>query len=109
MEDVEALCERVIIINHGELGYDGSLSQLLATYIDCKVLEISFTERVLKGDLEKLGRVREFNPRRVVLEVEKSEAKKVAAKILTKFPVDDILINEEDISEVVRKIFSEKR
>ncbi|MEK7623660.1 MAG: ABC transporter ATP-binding protein, partial [Patescibacteria group bacterium] len=34
MEDVEALCERVVIINHGALMYDGSLQQLLDKYID---------------------------------------------------------------------------
>ena len=48
MEDVEALCERVVIINHGALMYDGSLQQLLDKYIDHKILEVTFTEPVEK-------------------------------------------------------------
>jgi len=106
MEDVEALCERVVIINHGVIGYDGSLNKLIGQYVENKILEITFTEKVEVKALEKLGEIKEYSARRVVLEIPKAEAKKVAAKILTKFPVDDILINEEDISEVVRKIFS---
>ena len=38
----------------------------------------------------------------------KKVAKAVAAKMLAKLPVDDILINEVDISTVVRRIFQRK-
>lgn len=107
MEDVEALCDRVVIINHGIIGYDGSFQKLLAQYVDHKILRVSFTEKVVTADLAKLGVIKEQSNRHVVLEVPKAEAKKVATKILSKLPVDDILINEEDISDVVRKIFSE--
>ncbi len=109
MEDVEALSQRVIIINHGELIYDGGLQALLDQYIDHKVLEITFTEEVTAQKLNSLGRLREHTTKRAVLEVTKAESKKVAAKILTKFPVDDILINEVEIDTVIRKIFTEKK
>lgn len=109
MEDVEALCERVIIINYGALMYDGGLVELLNRYIDHKLLEVTFTEKVSADQLKKLGKIKERTPQRVVLEVPKSNAKHVAASMLTQLPVDDILINEVPIDDVIRKIFQEKR
>jgi len=109
MEDVEALCERIVIINHGELMYDGDLHKLVDTYVDHKVLEVTFTEKVDKTTLSKLGKVKEYTTQRVVLEVPKDKAKTVAAQMLTKLPVDDILINEPDIDGVIRKIFQSKK
>lgn len=105
MEDVEALCERVIIINYGELIYDGKLQKLLDRYIDHKILEVTFTEDVNEDTLSPLGHIKEGAPRRVVLEVPKDKAKDTAITILTQFPVDDILINEVEVESVIRKIF----
>ncbi|HLD60947.1 MAG TPA: ABC transporter ATP-binding protein [Patescibacteria group bacterium] len=106
MEDVEALCERVIIINHGSLIYDGGLSKLMDQYIDQKILEITFTEDVSRAQLEKFGVIKEYAPQRVVLEVPKEQTKNSAVRILSDLPVDDVLINEVPIDDVIRKIFT---
>lgn len=109
MDDVKALCDRVIIINHGMLIYDGNLKQLIDKYVSHNVLEITFTEPVKKTELAKYGTVKEYDTHRVVLEVSKQAVKQVAAQILTTLPVDDVLINEVDIDEVIRTIFTEKK
>lgn len=108
MEDVEALCERVVVINFGEIVYDGGLKKLIDEYVDYKVLELTFTESVERKDLEKFGVISQFSSNRVVLEVPKEEVKKVAAKVLAKLPVDDILINEAEVAEVIRHIFKKR-
>lgn len=106
MEDVEALCERVIIINHGLLIYDGSLGKLLDTYVDKKILEVTFTSDVARSAVAVFGSVVEFTPQRAVLEVPKAETKSAAIRILSTLPVDDVLINEVPIDDVIRKIFT---
>ncbi len=105
MEDVEELCERVIIINHGELIYDGKLAKLIDGYIDHKILEVTFTEEVAEDRFKEFGTIKEYTKRRVVMEVPKIQAKQVAIQLLNTFPVDDILINEVNIDDVIRKIF----
>lgn len=107
MEDIEALSQRVIIMNRGEIGYDGSLAALKARYIDAKELVVTFTEDVFKRQLSVFGKVKDWSSRRVVLEVPKAEAKHVAAGILADFPVDDILINEPAVDDVIRRVFQE--
>lgn len=105
MEDVEALCKRVIIINHGVIIYDGALADLVEKHIDHKIITVSFTKEVQKRDLDKLGLVREYKPQYVVLEIPNRRVKERAVKILTTLPVDDILIDEAPVEEVIRKIF----
>ncbi|MBI2990089.1 MAG: ABC transporter ATP-binding protein [Candidatus Magasanikbacteria bacterium] len=109
MEDVEELCERVIIINHGSVMYDGLLKKLMDEYVDHKILEVTFKKDITKKELESLGTIKEQTPRRVVLEVPKSKAKSVAIELLSSFPVDDILINEADVQDVIRSIFTQKK
>jgi ABC-2 type transport system ATP-binding protein len=109
MDDVEALCERVIMINHGEVMYDGKLKELVNKYITEKFLEITFTEPIKKSDVAPFGTIKEFDKTRIVLSVKKENAKDIAATILKKFPVDDILINQPDVDVVIRKAFAEKK
>ena len=108
MEDVEALCERVIIINFGTSIYDGSLKELLDKHIDHKILEVTFTEPINKETLAPFGKIREYSSQRVVLAVPKIKTRETAAAMLTTLPVDDILINEVGIDDVIRHIFGQK-
>jgi ABC-2 type transport system ATP-binding protein len=107
MEDVKEMCKRVIIIEEGEIMYDGDLASLIEKYAPYKVLKITFEgEGVKKEDVEKFGNLVKFTPHSVTLQVPRAKAKDAARDILSSdLPVDDILIDEVDISDVVRKIF----
>ena len=60
-----------------------------------------------KSEVEKYGKLIKFQPSQVTLQVDRARAKDVAQGILSSdLAVDDILIDEVDISDVVRKIFS---
>ena len=108
MEDVEALCERVMIINHGEIAYDGNFHELIDRYVDYKILEVTFKKKVDNETLKAFGEIKERSLKRAVFKIPKEKVKEVAVKIMSKMPVDDILINEVGIDEIVRKIFQEK-
>ena len=107
MEDIEQLCSRVIIIDQGRIIYDGQLASLVDKYVQHKVIKVSFTKPVAKNDLTGFGKIKEHLPQRTVLEVPKDQVKTVAASILSKLPVDDILIDEVEIDDVIRKIFED--
>jgi ABC-2 type transport system ATP-binding protein len=108
MEDVKELCKRVIIIEEGKIGYDGDLASLIEKYAPYKVLKITFEGNGVKeDDVREFGEVHNFTPHGVTLRVPREKAKNVARDILSSnLPVDDILIDEVDISDVVREIFS---
>lgn len=106
MADVEALATRLIIINHGSLLYDGSLHEFMDQYVQHKVISVTFSKDVSRGDVESYGKIREWKSLHAVIEVPKDDVAKNAAAILTKLPVEDILIDEVELEEIIRKIFT---
>ncbi len=106
MEDVERLCKRVIIVHQGAVMYDGSLGKLIDTHVDYKILRIHFAREVARADLSRWGTVKEYHPLRVTLEVPKGKVKEVAAALFSALPIEDITIQEEDLDEVIRTVFS---
>jgi len=110
MEDIKELCQRVIIVDHGTIIYDGDLNSLIMKYAPYKLLNITFDGNGVKREqLKKYGIVDKLTPHSVSLKVDRDKVKKVAVEILSsELPVDDILIDEVDINDVIRKIFSHK-
>jgi len=107
MEDIKDLCRRVIIINLGKVIYDGAIDELIKRHAPYKLLKITFEANGIKrGQVEKYGEVVEFSSYRAVIKVARIGAQKAAIALLSSaLPVDDILIDEMDIDEVIRKVF----
>lgn len=108
MDDVKELCKRVIIIDHGKILYDGSLESIVIKYAPNKLLSVILSKKVDKSDLEKLGKITDYSMPKVTLSVPRQDSNKVAAKLLEKFPVKDLNIEEPDIEEIIRDVFSSK-
>lgn len=110
MEDISQLCKRVIIINLGQIVYDGDLQALIQKYAPYKLLTVTFNNAGIKrGDIQKYGEIGEFSPYKVSLKIPRERVKEIASQILTShLPVDDILIDEPEVDDIIRKIFQEK-
>jgi ABC-2 type transport system ATP-binding protein len=110
MEDISRLCKRVIIIDLGKIIYDGPLDDLIKRYARDKLLIVSFNaDNVRREDVELYGELISIASDKAVLRIPRNEVKSSASKILSSnLPVDDILINEMEINEVIRIIFSKK-
>jgi ABC-2 type transport system ATP-binding protein len=106
MEDVKALCGRIIIIDLGKIIYDGSLKDLTKRYADKKWITITFRDKIKTEDLVKFGKIIKYGENRAIIEVDRTSCSKIAALILDKFPIDDVLIAEEKIDNIVRGIFT---
>jgi ABC-2 type transport system ATP-binding protein len=61
MKDVEQLCKRVIIIDHGKILYDGALADIVKKYVKNKTLTVVFEKPVDRQKLAKLGEVIKFD------------------------------------------------
>lgn len=107
MQDVEALCERIIIINHGKILFDGLLSRLVKKYAPYRLVKIVLHEKIERQALENLGEVRAFTYPEVVLTIPYKKTGEASAEILRKLPVEDVTIEEPEIEDVIREIFQE--
>lgn len=108
MEDIKELCQRVVIINLGKIIYDGKLEDIIKKYAPHKLLKITFNENgITREAMKKFGEVESFTPYSCSIKVNRDKAKEVAIALLSsELPVDDIIIDEVDIDDVVRQIFS---
>lgn len=109
MDDIKELCERVIIINHGEVVYDGKLALLMEKYAPHKTISITTSISNSEEKLKLFGDVVTYEEFASTFKVLRSEAKYLAARLIeSDLGVEDILIHEVSIDDVVRHIFAQK-
>lgn len=108
MGDVKELCKRAIIIDHGHKIFDGELQSIIDRYARNKILSLVMSEKVSKKDLEKFGEVKEYQMPKVTLLVPRQHAAKVAGKLLSELPVQDVNIEEPPIEAIIREVFQTK-
>jgi ABC-2 type transport system ATP-binding protein len=104
MADVEALAERVVVIHHGALLFDGGLGALVARFSPHKTVIVDL-ERAADG-FERYGEVVAVDGLRATLRVPKSEAAAVTARLLAELPVVDLSVSDPPIDEVIDTVFT---
>ncbi len=109
MGDVEALCKRVIIINHGEILYDGLLSDLIKKHAPYKIIKVIFSKKVERKDIAEFPQTERFEYPEWEVRMSQEDANETAAKILKKLPVEDITIEDPGIEDVIARLFPASR
>jgi ABC-2 type transport system ATP-binding protein len=104
MADVEALAERVIVIHHGTLLFDGPLAGLVERFSPYKTLTVDL-ERPGSG-MERYGEVVDIDEVRVTLRIPKGEAAAITARLLADHAVCDLSVTDPPIDEVIDRVFS---
>ncbi len=105
MKDVEALCDRAIIINEGEIKHDGPIGEILDRFSKHKIIDLLFATATVPEGLERFGRLLEARPPRVRLEVERQQIPRVLAGLLENYEVEDIGVQERPLEEVIAEMF----
>ena len=106
MEDIEALCQRVIIIDHGRIMYDGSLTSIVGRFATHKIIGLTFSEPP-ECDFASAGEVVEKTTNGVKLKVPRAKVTDTARDLLATCRVLDITVTDPPIEEVIRSVFSE--
>ncbi len=109
LQDVEKLCQRVIIIDNGRLLYDGQLLDLKNKFGGQRYLVVDFGEDY--EDISVSGaKLVEQEGLRVTYRFARNEitASGLIGRISAKFKIRDLEVRETDIEETVRRIYEEK-
>jgi ABC-2 type transport system ATP-binding protein len=108
MADIQELCRRVLIIDHGRLFFDGELEEILDRSADYKRVTLHTDPAAPHpdADLSLYGKVVEHSPVTVQLEVKRDRVIAVCKALLDRFSVLDIDIQEVPIEEVIRRLFT---
>jgi ABC-2 type transport system ATP-binding protein len=107
MDDVAALCPRVIVIDRGRLTYDGSLEALARELRPDKRLTLRFASAVERGDVEALGgRLVSCDGMNALLQIGAGSARSVVERALSSLPVADLKIEDAPLEEVIADLFA---
>lgn len=116
LDDIEELCQRILIIDAGKLIYDGALSDIKTKYgSDCKV---SFVLKEPWKDFVDLAKMMDVDPSMISVNLNEDKLEigfdkrnlsvaTVTATIMKHFEVSDLSIQETDIEAIVARIYRE--
>jgi ABC-2 type transport system ATP-binding protein len=103
MQDIEELCKRVIIIDHGQVFFDGELDEIIEKFAGYKLLRFTF-EKTPSCSFDT-GEVIERTATSVKLRVPRSKVAEACRVILSSCDVRDFSVEEEPIEEIIRQVF----
>lgn len=114
LADVEELCKRIILIDHGRILHDGGVADLMAMHAPHRTLVVRLADRSAKGtygspaDLVMPGVSIVDGPPGTVhirFEATRTPVQELIAAVNAHFPIADLSIVESDLEDVVREIY----
>ncbi len=109
LSDIEDLCERIILINHGAVVYDGSLSGVTGTLGDVKTVRLVFDRDVGAHELETLGNPLNSEGTSAVFEVARASVRDFSKAALDSLPVIDLTIEDAPLEDGIARLFKGER
>ncbi len=106
MKDVAALCRRVVIIAHGRIMYDGSLTGIIDRFSGHKMITLVFAGDTLPAGLSEFGEVVEEQAPKIKLRVDRQVVADALATILARHTVQDVSVEDAPLEEVIAEMFS---
>jgi ABC-2 type transport system ATP-binding protein len=108
MADVTALCERVIIIDHGQLKYDGGLTDLSRKIAPFKLIGVMLADAATH-DLSRYGIEvqNEEDTGKRYIQVRAEDVTRATSEMLSSLPIHDITIADPSIESVIEQAFNQ--
>jgi ABC-2 type transport system ATP-binding protein len=103
--DIERLCRRVMVIDHGRLAYDGSLDALRATVDADRILIVDLARPAPPIEVEGAGVVRTDGPRQWLAIPSAVNAAAVVAAVAGRYEVEDISLREPGIEDLITRLY----
>ncbi|MBL7498863.1 ATP-binding cassette domain-containing protein [Frankia sp. CNm7] len=106
--DIEQLCRRVLVIDHGRLGFDGELAVLRERLGGDRTLVVDLAEPLPALSVATPGArvIRVDGPRQWLAFPATASAAPLVAEIAARYPLVDLSIREPPIEEVVTRLYT---
>jgi ABC-2 type transport system ATP-binding protein len=109
LSDIERLCRRLLIIDHGRVIYDGGLEELIERYGEERTLIVDLEEPAEPLDVQGARVVRVEGPRQWLrFRRDAVSAAELTAAVAAQARLVDLAIDEPDIEDVVSRIYRDR-
>lgn len=108
--DIEKTCDRLMIIEKGNLIYDGGMEYLKRKYTKKRILCIELEEQPKNIQLNiPFTEVQNIEKNKIYLlyDNEKTNASFIITHIANKYSIKDVVVEESKIEDIVKQIYSE--
>jgi ABC-2 type transport system ATP-binding protein len=109
MQDIEELCERVIIIDHGQVFFDGALQDIIDRLATHKIMTLTRRKGLAKCELTRFGEILEESPTQVRLKVPRNRIVTASRELIAALEVDDFTVEDVPIEDIIREVFSTRQ
>jgi len=106
LQDIEALCDRVIVIDHGTAVFDGPLTRLRTTGGATRTLVVDLVDEVPPIAVDGAEVVKVEGPRQWLAFPADASAAALVAQVAAAYDVADLSIHEPDIEDVIWDLYS---
>ena len=107
MKDVQALCQRVVIIAKGTIHFDGSLESIVDRATDHKLVTLQLAEGESLEGMERFGTLEKTDPPKVTLRVLREDVARVLSSVLDQRRIIDVVVEDPPLEEVLADIFTQ--
>tara|TARA_B100000809_G_scaffold130522_1_gene128352 strand:+ start:253 stop:1251 length:999 start_codon:yes stop_codon:yes gene_type:complete len=107
MKDVQALCQRVVIIAKGTIHFDGSLESIVDRATDHKLVTLQLAEGESLEGMELFGTLEKTDPPKVTLRVLREDVARVLSSVLDQRRITDVVVEDPPLEEVLADIFTQ--
>ena len=106
MQDIERLCKRVIIINYGEIIYDGYIEDIKRKYLKKKVIDVKFEDEKFDFKLEGCRIIQKTKYEiKIELDLGKNSINNLVNHIMKNLKVLDINVQDPSIEDIIKTIY----
>ena len=109
MDDVAALCPRVIVIDHGQLIWDGALADLVKQVRPDKRLRLRLSRAVEERDLAGLGTVVQREATEATVQVTQANLQEAVTRAMAQLPLVDLTVEDPPLEEVMQDLFAKHK
>lgn len=109
MADIQELCRRVIIIDHGRIFFDGQLSDVVERFARFKLVAFTCAQGFGGFDFHWAGEVVEASPVSVRLKVPRDKLTTVCREVVNRFELTDLNVQEIPVEDIIRQVFASHR
>ncbi|NGN66805.1 ATP-binding cassette domain-containing protein [Streptomyces sp. A7024] len=106
LTDIEQLCKRVMVIDHGRLVYDGDLGGLHAIGESERTLVVDFERELPPVSVDGARTVRTEGPRQWLAFPAGASAAPVVTALAERYPLVDLSVREPDIEDVIARMYA---
>ena len=109
MDDIEALCDRVMVIDHGELQFDGDLPDLVRQVQPRKQVRVAYAQPIDSRDIPPGARVEDDEGTVLLIESPREDLSELLKRLGELGDIQDLSVTDADLDDIMRGYFQRDR